>query len=363
MSSSERIAIAGLGMSDIGKVYDNTATQFASIAVRDAVRDAGLHLADIDGLIMSSGLGGDVGLDLQVALGLTDLRLLTFMQGYGSTAAQMVQYAGMAVRAGMAKTIAIVWADAPLKENLGGGAAYKAAGTSAQGWRGMLAASGIYSANTYYALAARRHMQRFGTTNDHFGAIAVAQREWALMNPLAQMRTPITMEDYHASRYISEPFHLLDCCLVSNGAIALIVTSLEHATALAQPPVEVLGWAQTHPGRSGIRHDDFGLTTGAAISGPAALRMADTTLDEIDLVEVYDCYTYTALVTLEDYGFCPKGRAAASSRNPACWGPAAPSRSTPGRRAVVLLPLGHDSAVGGRDPDPRPGRRSPGGPA
>lgn len=301
-----RTAIAGLGMSELGKVYGYTAAQLAAIAVRDAAADAGLTLGDIDGLLVSGGLSGGVGLDLQVALGLTDLNLLTVMQGYGSTAAQMVQYASMAIDSGTARTVAIVWADDPLTADRGGAAAYASARLP-RGWQGMLAASGIVSANTTYALAARRHMQHYGTTNDHFAAIAVAQREWAALNPLAQLRTPITREDYHASRWISEPFHLLDCCLVSNGAIAMIVTSLDQARELPQPPVEVRGWAQTHPGRGGIRNDDFGLVTGAARSGPAALRMADTTLDEIDVVEVYDCYTYTALVTLEDYGFVPKG--------------------------------------------------------
>lgn len=315
-----RTAIAGLGMSELGKVYGYTATEFASIAVRNAVADAGLQLGDLDGLIMSSGINPGVGLNLQGALGLTDLSLLTYMQGYGSTAAQMVQYAAMAIDAGMAQTIAIVWADDPLQADRGAGAAYKSAAAGYSGWQGMLASSGIYSANTYYALAARRHMQKYGTTNDHFGAIAVAQREWATLNPLAQLRTPITLDDYHDSRWISEPFHLLDCCLVSNGAIALIITSLDRARSLAQSPVEILGWAQTHPGRTGVRNDDFGLVTGAARSGPAALRMADTTLDEIDVVEVYDCYTYTALVTLEDYGFVPKGEGGAALAEPGMLG-------------------------------------------
>jgi acetyl-CoA acetyltransferase len=232
----------------------------------------------------------------------------------------MVQYAAMAIDAGMAQTIAIVWADDPLKADRGAGAAYASAAAGYSGWQGMLAASGIYSANTYYALAARRHMQKYGTTNDDFGAIAVAQREWARLNPLAQLRTPITLEEYHESRWISEPFHLLDCCLVSNGGIALVITSLDRAKGLPQPPIEILGWAQTHPGRTGIRNDDFGLVTGAARSGPAALRMADTTLDEIDVVEVYDCYTYTALVTLEDYGFVPKGEGGAALTQPGMLG-------------------------------------------
>jgi acetyl-CoA acetyltransferase len=158
-----------------------------------------------------------------------------------------------------------------------------------------------------YAIAARRHMDTYGTTSEQFGAIAVAQRAWAGLNPLAQLRDPITLADHQASRMISDPMHLLDCCLVSNGGIALVITTTERAKNLAQPPVEILGWGQGHPGRTGIRNDNFGLSTGAAISGPTALAMAGLSVDEIDLVELYDCYTYTALVTLEDYGFCAKG--------------------------------------------------------
>ncbi|GAA4170628.1 thiolase family protein [Gryllotalpicola koreensis] len=295
-------------MTELGKVYGKTAPQFAAEAVRLAAADAGIELSDIDGLIMSGGLNSSIGLDLQGMLGLTDLNLLTFMQGYGSTAGQMIQYAAMAIQSGTADVVATVWADDPLRPNRGGGAAYKQNASVPAGWRGLQASNGLYSANTSYALAARRHMKRFGTTQDQLGHIAVAQRDWAQLNPLAQFYgTPLTLEEYHASRYIAEPFHLYDCCLVSNGGIAVIVTSLERARDLTQPPVRLLGWAQGHPGRTGIRNDDFGLVTGAATSGPRALRMADTTLDEIDVVEVYDCYTYTALVTLEDYGFFPKG--------------------------------------------------------
>src|SRR6202012_3266107 len=102
----------------------------------------------------------------------------------------------------------------------------------------------------------------------------VAQREWAQRNPMAQFYgTPLTLDEYHASRYIAEPFHLYDCCLVSNGGVAIIVTSLDRARALRQPPVRVLGWAQAHPGHTGIRNDDFGLVSGAASAGPRALKM------------------------------------------------------------------------------------------
>jgi acetyl-CoA acetyltransferase len=316
-------AIAGLGITEQGRVYGRTAEQFAAEAVRLAATDAGLALGDIDGLLVSGGIGGSVGIELQGTLGLTDLRLLTFMQGYGSTAGQMMQYAAMAVQSGMADTIAMVWADAPLREKARTSAAYTARSSAPKGWRGMNAANGIASANTMYALAARRHMKKYGTTQDHFGHIAVAQRDWAQLNPIAQFYgTPLTLEEYHASRYIAEPFHLYDCCLISNGGVAVIVTSLDRARSLRQPPVRVLGWAQAHPGRTGIRNDDFGLVSGAASAGPRALKMAGVTLDEIDVIEVYDCYTFTALLTLEDYGFVPKGEGGPALAEAGMLGPA-----------------------------------------
>jgi acetyl-CoA acetyltransferase len=317
-------AITGLGITEQGKVYGRTAAQFAAEAVRLAVADAGLVLGDLDGLLVSSGLSGTVGIHLQGALGLADLRLLTFMQGYGSTAAQMIQYAAMAVQSGTADTVAVVWADDPLKEKTRTSATYTAARSAPGGWRGITASNGIYSANTMYALAARRHMKKYGTTQDHFGRIAVAQREWAQLNPIAQFYgTPLTLEQYHASRYIAEPFHLYDCCLVSNGGVAVIVTSLDRARDLRQPPVRILGWAQAHPGSTGVRNDDFGLVSGAASAGPRALKMAGTTLDEIDVIEVYDCYTFTVLVTLEDYGFVPKGEGGPALAEPGVLGPGA----------------------------------------
>lgn len=315
-------AIAGLGITDVGKVYGKTSAQFAAEAVRLAVADAGLAIGDVDGLVISNGLGSPVGIGLQDDLGLRDLKVLTYMQGFGSTAAQMVQYASMAVGSGMAETIAIVWSDDPLKEKTSTSAAYAAAGSLPAGWRGITASNGITSANTMYALAARRHMKAYGTTQEQFGHIAVAQREWAHLNPIAQFRdTPLTMDDYHASRYIAEPFHLFDCCLVSNGAVALIVTSVERARSLKQPPVRVLGWGQSHPGYSSIHDDRFGLVSGAAESGPAALKMAGVGLDEIGVVEVYDCYTFTALITLEDYGFFPKGEGGPGVAEPGMLGP------------------------------------------
>jgi acetyl-CoA acetyltransferase len=304
--AGRRPVIAGLGMTEFGKVYGRTPAQFAAEAVRLAVADAGLGLADVDGLLTSSGISGGFSVNLQQDLGLENLRLLTHMQAFGATAGSMVQYAALAVQSGMASAVACVFADSPLQPERRSGSIYgtRRAGT---GWWGLLGATGIVGANPMYALAARRHMERFGTTSEQLGHIAVAQRAWAGLNPAAQMREPMTLADHQASRWIVEPFHLLDCCLVSNGGIAVLVTTAERAADLAQPPVRVLGWAQSHPGRNMRRDPDFGLVTGAAQAGPAALEMAGASIADVDVAELYDCYTYTVLVSLEDYGFCPKG--------------------------------------------------------
>jgi len=293
-------------MTPLGKVYGPAPAQFAAEAVRLAVADAGLTLADIDGLLTSSGVSGGISIDLQRDLGLTDLKLLSHLQAYGSTAGGMVQFASMAVLSGMANVVACVFADSPLQPERSAGAVYGSRRAPA-GWWGLLGASGVIGANPMYALAARRHMERFGTTSEQLGHIAVAQRTWAGLNPAAQMRDPITLADHQASRWIVEPFHLLDCCLVSNGGIAVVVTAAERARSLAQPLVHVLGWAQSHPGRYLRRNPDFGLVSGAAAAGPAALAMARRDLADVDVAELYDCYTFTVLLTLEDYGFCPKG--------------------------------------------------------
>lgn len=305
-----RPAIVGLGMTEMGKVYGRTASQFAGEAVSRAVEDAGLRLPDLDGLLVSSGMDGSVGLSLARDLGLSNLRVLSAVESFGATAGALVQYASMAVEAGMAETIACVWADAPLVQGVATGAAYTSS-KIIDAWKALNLASGILGASAMYALAARRHMDTFGTTSEQLGHIAVAQRAWAAMNPLAQMRQPITLADHQNSRMVCDPLRLLDCCLVSNGGVAVIVTTAERAADLRQPPVHVLGWGQAHPGYEMARNSDFGLVSGAAASGAAAMRMAGVTVADIDILELYDCFTYTVLLTLEDYGFCPKGEGGA----------------------------------------------------
>ncbi|HSV40884.1 MAG TPA: thiolase family protein [Nocardioidaceae bacterium] len=314
--SGQGAAIAGLGITEVGKVYGRSATDFAADAVRRAAADAGIGVSDIDGLLVSSGLKRDVSITLQRVLGLRDLRLLTEMNAFGASAGAMVAHAAAAVTSGMADTVACVFADAPLKPKVSAGASYT--GRSAKplsGFASYLVASGITNANARYALATRRHMETFGTTSEQLGAIAVSQRAWAAHNPLATLREPLTLEEHQASRWIAEPLHLLDCCLVSNGGAAVIVTMADRARDLAQPPVNILGWGQGHPGQVNERNSDFGLRTGAAISGPTAFKMAGIQVADVDLLELYDCYTFTVLVTLEDYGFCAKGEGGAFVEN------------------------------------------------
>lgn len=320
--TSRSPVIVGLGMTQLGKVFGRTSSQFAADATRLAVADAGLALSDVDGLLVSSGVANDVGLELQVDLNLRNLKILTQMQAFGSTAGAMVQYASLAVEAGMAEVIVCVFGDSPLKEGVGAGVAYSDGHRTNAGWAGLQRSTGAVVPNVLYSLAARRHMLKYGTTSEQLGAIAVAQRDWAVLNPLAQMRTPISIADHQDSRIISDPFHLLDCCLVSNGGVAVIVATAERARDLHQPPVDVLGWAQSHPGTKMRRNADFGLVTGAAQSGPAAMSMAGVTTNDLDVVEIYDCYTYTALVTLEDYGFCAKGEGGEFVSAPGNLGPA-----------------------------------------
>ena len=298
-------AIAGLGITEMGRVYGKTASAFAREAVQLAIADAGLEIHDIDGLLINS--PGDLNVFLQRGLGLRNTKLLAEYQAFGSSAGAMIQYAGMAIDAGMADVVACVFADAPLKEGISAGAAYGARRPVLKGFPAIQMSAGYGGANPRYAMAARRHMLKYGTTTEQFGAVAVQQRQWASMNPMAQFRDPITLEDHQSSRWIADPLRLLDCCLVSNGGVAVIVTSADRAKTLRQPPVYVLGWGQAHPGMVQERGCRLGEVSGAVESGDRAFRMASLSVTDVDVCQIYDCYTYTVIVSLEDYGFCEKG--------------------------------------------------------
>ena len=308
-----KTAIAGLGITEQGKVYGPSAIGFAVDAVRLALEDAGLEPGDLDGLLVNPGLSWGPAATMgsfavQQAMGLRNLKLSAAMNLGGASAGAMIMQAALAIEAGIATHVACVFSDAPLKPPRPPGAGDAGGGSGSSGayaFAGDLnAAYGAFGVNGLYALVAQRHMHRFGTTNDHLGAIAVAERAWAQGNPQAQFAgKPLTIEQYHASRWVAEPFHLLDCCLVSNGGLAVIVTGAEHARALRQPPVYLWGMGQGHPGGDPLET----LASGAGIAARSAFAMAGVSLADVSFCELYDCYTFTVLVTLEDYGFCAKG--------------------------------------------------------
>jgi acetyl-CoA acetyltransferase len=300
-------AIVGLGMSELGRVYGKSATGLAADAIRAALADAGLTLDDMDGLLVSHGLANDVSVHLASVLGLHDLAVLAQVNAYGATAGVMIAMAAQAIDSGAASVVACVFADAPLRPRTRSGAAYGGGIRQLRGFAGLQTAAGVTNPNIWYALAARRHMERYGTTSEQLGAIAVAQRGWAAGNPLATMRTPLTLADHQGSRWIAEPLHLLDCCLVTNGAIAVVVTSAQSAALARRPPVHVWGYGQAHALRQMHADSSWGLVTGAVGAGKQAMSMAGISPSDVTVCQLYDCYTYTVLVTLEDYGFCAKG--------------------------------------------------------
>jgi acetyl-CoA acetyltransferase len=289
--------------------YTAPATVLTVEAIRRALEDAGLRKDDVDGLLINRSpvaIGETLDLDLQTIAGLRDLRLLNVLEGEGSSAGQMVQLASLAIQAGMADAVACVFADTPLIEDASSGGAFAEA-MSLTGLPGFEEAYGLFGPPAAYALAARRHMHLYGTTHDQLGAIAVSNRKWASLNPDAVMREPITLEDHRNSRWVVEPFRLLDCAPPANGAVAVVVTSAERARHLRPPPVYVLGMGQGHPGNPHRAPFENEVNTGARQASETAFGMASITVEDIDVCEFYDPFTYATLVTLEDYGFCEKG--------------------------------------------------------
>jgi acetyl-CoA acetyltransferase len=289
-------------MSELGRVYGRSATEFAVDAVLAALADAGLEKRELDGLLINPGISQGVDLSLSHALGLSELALQTQLNAWGSSAGQMVQYAALAVHHGLARHVACVFADAPLTPGVRAGAAYGGARPRRGGVTSVGPRLGYAGPIPYYALHAQRHMDLYGTTQAQLGAVAVSARAWAQKNPRAQLRTPLTLAEYDASPWVVEPFHVLDCCLVSNGAVCVIVTTAERARDLARPPVYVHGMGQAHQ----LEWDDS-RPSPAERSAKTAFAMASASPAEVTLCEIYDCYTYTVLTTLEDYGFCKRG--------------------------------------------------------
>ncbi len=303
-SLRDQTAIAGIGYTPFSKASGVTTLTLALRAIAAALDDAGLTPADVDGL--ATFRVGDSVLPMVVAqsLGIRDLRFHLDQFGGGSISHAMVAQAALALHAGVADTIVCYRAlNARSGFRMGGTGRPLVDAVETQ----FQAPYGYFTPPQQFAMAARAHMARYGTKPEHFGQIAVQQRAFARDNERAMMRGPMTLDDYFAARYVVEPFRLFDCCLETDGAVALVLTRAERARDLRQTPVLISG-AAWGGGQTLYSNGIVDTTrTAAADMAPRLYAMAGVGPSDFDLAELYDCFTYSVLVQLEDYGFCAKG--------------------------------------------------------
>ena len=298
---SRSVAIVGVAESDeIGRVENKSSLQHHAEAAYNALEDAGLSIKDVDGLLTA----GFSTLTLAEYLGIEPGYTDTTAVG-GSSFIIHIAHAMAAINAGYCEVALVTHGEAGRSARNRAGANLSEPGPQFE------TPYGYIGAPINYALAARRYMHEYGEdrTRQGMAEIAVATRKWALMNPKAYMKDPMTFDDYHNSRWIAWPFHLFDCCLVTDAGGAYVVTTAERARDLKKKPVWVLGAAEGHD--HGIISQMTDLTrTYARETGPGALKRAGLTHDDIDLAMIYDSFTYTVLVTLESLGFCGPGEGA-----------------------------------------------------
>jgi acetyl-CoA acetyltransferase len=312
MSLPVRTAIVGTGTSAIGEVPGSTALGLLADAAAEAIVDAGLTPRDIDGVIargpddeycFHQRAGERLGLDVSFG---------TTLDNGGASQALSVVLATMAINAGLATTVLCGFArntwSRTREPGTRKGKMSQATGTQVSGEARMEFRNpfGYFGEAATHALGAQRHMALYGTQKEHLGAIAISCRRHASRNPNAQKREPLTMEQYMGARGIADPFGLFDCSLQTDGAGAVIVTSLERARDLRNTPVVVRGYGSQN-NTSGWIADDHMVVTAARQSGERAYQLADCRPSDIDVAQLYDCFTYMVLVQLEDYGFCEKG--------------------------------------------------------
>jgi len=330
---SEQTAIAGIGLSRFGKFPGVSSMGFALEASKRAIEDAGITRDSIDGVLvlMSPLMGEQHGWASRVAayLGVTPSFCSTMDMG-GATPIGMIQTAAMLIHAGMCTTVLCTFG----------------CQNSPKGVFPMLFGSefaipyGDIGAITFMAHVGRRQMHELGVTSEQYGAIAVAFRAHAAKNPDAQKREPITLEDHQRSPVIADPLRRLDCCLITDGGGACIVTSAERARDLRQPLVLVSGFGQMHSAEI-IRPWDNG-RGGGAEAAEAAYKMAGVGPKDIQVVQLYDGFTPLVMHELVAYGFCKAGEAGSfvADGNLLCEG------ALPANTAGGLLSEGHLSGFG-----------------
>ncbi|MCY4624797.1 MAG: acetyl-CoA acetyltransferase [Chloroflexi bacterium] len=298
------VAIVGAAESDaIGVVENKSALQHHAEAAHNALEDAGLSRDDVDGLFTAGFSTLATGEYLGIHPRFTDTTAVG-----GSSFVIHVAHAMTAINAGYCEVALITHGQAGRSMRLrgsGGGGGFAEPNVPGQQYESPF---GLIGPPVNYALACTRYMHQYGEdrTRQALAEIAVSTRRWAQLNPKAMMRDPMTFDDYHDSRWITWPFHLLDCCLVTDAGASVVVTSAERARDLRKPPVWVLSGAESHDHAIVSQMPDL-TSTVSRVTGPAALQAAGVTHDDIDLTMVYDSFTYTTLVTLEGLGFCGPG--------------------------------------------------------
>ncbi|MDF2467099.1 MAG: hypothetical protein K0Q43_5334 [Ramlibacter sp.] len=298
---SGRHVIAGIGHTAFGKLPGSDTVSLNVEACRNAIADAGIDKSVVDAVFVKVPTSAHqfmFGQKVAEALGITPRIGGAWDQG-GAANITLLSFAIMAIEAGQCDVALVCYADNP---RTGNRAVFGRP-------RGDDAAYGWFSTAAGYAMIHRRHMIEYGTRPEDFAAVAIASRKHGAGNPNAQLRSPLDLDKYMTSPWIVDPIRKDDCALVSDGGAALVVMSAKRAKELgvAQPvPVLGFGHGQTSyeiPQRATLT------STEAARAADTAFRMAGVKPAQVDVAQLYDCFTVTVLMTLEDYGFCRKGEA------------------------------------------------------
>jgi len=294
-----RCAIAGIGQTAFGKLPGRSTLSLDVEACRAALAEARIEKDAVDALYVktpTSSYTQFYGVKVAEALGLQPTIVGSWDQG-GASTLSMIAQAVMAIEAGQASVALVTLADNPRSGTRGAYDRPIAAGER-QGFFGVIGG---------YAMIARAHMEAHGTTSEQLGAVSVACRRHGAANPRAQLRKPITLADHQASPLVVDPLHRDDCCLVSDGAAAVVVTRADRTPAAGAPrPVPILGFGQGNTSWDVALRPDL-TTTAATVSGRLAFEMAGVGPRDVDVAQLYDSFSIVPVMTLEDYGFCRKG--------------------------------------------------------
>ena len=317
MSNLQRTAIVGVGATPFykrGQSLPQSADELAAKAILAACDDAGLDVTDIDGFAYYSG-GFDTPGFAQM-LGIPTIRFSASLTGGGSGAPGSVGLASTAIKAEQAGVVVSLMTLQQVEYARLGAAMAAKAGPYARPptpEKDFTLPYGAFAPGFFFSLLTKRHMHEFGTTREHLAEVAITTRQYASTMPTSLRGEPITMEDYFASRMISDPLCLFDYTMESDGAVAVITTSADRAKDLRQPPVYVKASAAGGDGRWGRgiswmgMPDDLFPSAGAAETARQLYERAGVGPDDIDVALLYDHFTPMVLLQLEDYGFCGRG--------------------------------------------------------